>query len=570
MALTTTCPTCNTQFKIVPDLLRVHHGLVRCGNCSFVYDANTTLVHSADEAPELPPPAAPTAASDWSNKPAVQALLSGNGGKSNLTDLNADTAVPGSLTDDAAHKAANKAAHAAKPSKFAKKPALDTQTLNVQAFDVQNGTHNPSHYADTSPLIEVTDSTETESVSVSQPLAANTRHAEASPRSLLRKRVASVVPSRANALNTALSQAEPDTLLFHSLLFVDDEASTEGEASSVKNQNTADALDFEQALAQEQALARRRARKKRYLEQKAEAQALAIENGSDASLDTGTAISSVNPVNGLSRGLGVLAGLKLAKNIDKGTNKNTNKSTDKTTDRTNDKAQQALLIPSQFDTQNVQFDTTIAPPSQGGGVGLKQASSLKSGEHAHNLELAKNTDSAEFAVKARVLQKISPLLWSMSLLAGIALLVQLALAYRHWIVNQVPALKPAFEAACEPLGCTLEPVQWVGVLNLDALSVSRMGNASAGGAPYQLQATLRNTSSLQVQVPALELSLSNPTGELVARKTIDLSELTAANAVLQPHSDLQLDAVLMLSADTAGYTGRLVYPSPKINTSPKP
>jgi predicted Zn finger-like uncharacterized protein len=43
MALITRCPVCGTQFKVVPDQLRISEGWVRCGQCAEVFDASSDL-----------------------------------------------------------------------------------------------------------------------------------------------------------------------------------------------------------------------------------------------------------------------------------------------------------------------------------------------------------------------------------------------------------------------------------------------------------------------------------------------------------------------------------------------
>ena len=43
MSLITRCPACATQFKVVPDQLKLSDGWVRCGHCSDVFDANRYL-----------------------------------------------------------------------------------------------------------------------------------------------------------------------------------------------------------------------------------------------------------------------------------------------------------------------------------------------------------------------------------------------------------------------------------------------------------------------------------------------------------------------------------------------
>lgn len=72
MALMTACPQCQTQFKIVPDQLRLHNGLVRCGACNHVFDASKVLL----TVPTLTP-AVPSDQDEpvWKNKAVVQALM---------------------------------------------------------------------------------------------------------------------------------------------------------------------------------------------------------------------------------------------------------------------------------------------------------------------------------------------------------------------------------------------------------------------------------------------------------------------------------------------------------------
>jgi predicted Zn finger-like uncharacterized protein len=57
MALATRCPHCQTVFRIVPDQLKLHRGLVRCGHCREVFDG---VLHQVE--PPMRPPSAPTPA----------------------------------------------------------------------------------------------------------------------------------------------------------------------------------------------------------------------------------------------------------------------------------------------------------------------------------------------------------------------------------------------------------------------------------------------------------------------------------------------------------------------------
>jgi len=52
MALATTCPHCNKTFRVAPDQLKLHGGIVRCGACNEVFDGNTALVDLGAIAPQ--------------------------------------------------------------------------------------------------------------------------------------------------------------------------------------------------------------------------------------------------------------------------------------------------------------------------------------------------------------------------------------------------------------------------------------------------------------------------------------------------------------------------------------
>lgn len=62
MNLVTSCPTCGTLFRVVPDQLRISDGWVRCGQCAKVFDAHLQMQAVATEPTLLAPPAEAVAA----------------------------------------------------------------------------------------------------------------------------------------------------------------------------------------------------------------------------------------------------------------------------------------------------------------------------------------------------------------------------------------------------------------------------------------------------------------------------------------------------------------------------
>lgn len=62
MSMITKCPSCSTAFRVTPQQLQAHHGMVRCGRCATVFDGFKTLAaqaadmsHAAALAPAPPP-----------------------------------------------------------------------------------------------------------------------------------------------------------------------------------------------------------------------------------------------------------------------------------------------------------------------------------------------------------------------------------------------------------------------------------------------------------------------------------------------------------------------------------
>jgi predicted Zn finger-like uncharacterized protein len=66
MSLTTSCPSCGTMFRVVPDQLKISEGWVRCGHCSEVFDATAHLAEeivleaAAEPAPVQEPAQVPS------------------------------------------------------------------------------------------------------------------------------------------------------------------------------------------------------------------------------------------------------------------------------------------------------------------------------------------------------------------------------------------------------------------------------------------------------------------------------------------------------------------------------
>ena len=144
-----------------------------------------------------------------------------------------------------------------------------------------------------------------------------------------------------------------------------------------------------------------------------------------------------------------------------------------------------------------------------------------------------------------------------AVLLGLAALLQCALLAHDSLAAHLPASAPALRTLCQVAGCQLQPLR-----RLDALAVGSSGlNRVDGAALYRLQLVLHNRASTSVMMPALELSLTDPQGQLVSRRVLQLAELGLAQSVLKAGQDVPIK-VLMAAGDQRidGYTVDLFYP----------
>ncbi len=147
-----------------------------------------------------------------------------------------------------------------------------------------------------------------------------------------------------------------------------------------------------------------------------------------------------------------------------------------------------------------------------------------------------------------------------AVLLGLAALLQSALLAHDRLAAHLPATAPALRALCRVAGCQLQPLR-----RLDALSVGSSGlNRVEGSALYRLQLVLHNRADTAVMAPALELSLTDPQGQLVSRRVLQLSELAdlgLAQSVLKPGQDVPIKVLMATGAQRIdGYTVDLFYP----------
>ncbi|OSZ64727.1 zinc-ribbon and DUF3426 domain-containing protein [Hydrogenophaga sp. IBVHS2] len=145
------------------------------------------------------------------------------------------------------------------------------------------------------------------------------------------------------------------------------------------------------------------------------------------------------------------------------------------------------------------------------------------------------------------------------LLLGGLLAAQWAFHQRSWLAARHPALKPLLVQACEPLGCSVEPLRRIDAIVIESATlVRRLGQF------HSFDIVLQNTGDLPLAAPALELSLTDVGDRVIARRVFLPSEWPEAVTELPPRATVPVSFRLSIASSDdlpmAGYRALVFYP----------
>ena len=141
---------------------------------------------------------------------------------------------------------------------------------------------------------------------------------------------------------------------------------------------------------------------------------------------------------------------------------------------------------------------------------------------------------------------------------GLLLIAHAALLHRDAIAAHWPHAAPLLAGLCAPLGCRVEPLRRLDSLAVENSGLTQLDNAAL----YRLQVSLRNRDRLPLLAPALDLTLTDSRGDVVARKVLSGRDFGADTPVqVAPGSELALQAVLDAGERrVTGYSIEIFYP----------
>jgi hypothetical protein len=137
---------------------------------------------------------------------------------------------------------------------------------------------------------------------------------------------------------------------------------------------------------------------------------------------------------------------------------------------------------------------------------------------------------------------------------------QIAYDERDRIVAYEPSLKPWFQTICQSLKCTISPLRRIDSVAIDSSSFSKL---RAG--EYRLNLTLKNTATVALAVPAVELTLTDTQDQPVVRRVFSSAELGAKSDTLAAGAEWPASVAMAVKITSAadriaGYRVLAFYP----------
>lgn len=143
-------------------------------------------------------------------------------------------------------------------------------------------------------------------------------------------------------------------------------------------------------------------------------------------------------------------------------------------------------------------------------------------------------------------------------LLGLLLTLQTAHHFRDTVAARWPGTRPLLLSWCDLAGCSIGTPMRIDDIVVDSTALGRLGSNDDA---LRLSVTLRNRGQLPVALPSIDLSLTDTSGQLLARRVLAPRDFQARVAALAPGADIALQAPLSTgSSRVSGFTVEVFYP----------
>ncbi len=149
------------------------------------------------------------------------------------------------------------------------------------------------------------------------------------------------------------------------------------------------------------------------------------------------------------------------------------------------------------------------------------------------------------------------LLLSISVLLLGCLVLQVGHHFRDLVAARWPSLRPAVVSWCDAVGCRIDAPRRIEDISVEHTALARVGTSDS----FRLSVTLRNRSAIGLALPSVELSLTDGSGLLIARRALAPRDFRTASEVLPAAGESPLQLTLSAGGPrVSGYTVEIFYP----------
>jgi hypothetical protein len=148
----------------------------------------------------------------------------------------------------------------------------------------------------------------------------------------------------------------------------------------------------------------------------------------------------------------------------------------------------------------------------------------------------------------------------LGLLGLLGLALQAVWLFKDPLATYQPALKPILELVCQQVGCQIRPLQKTEAVVIDFASIDLLRSEHPldemvlEAPQWVLQINLRNSDTVPVATPWVELTLTDVQDKPVVRKVLNLSEW-GTPAVMAPGEITEHELLLSLKRENASFMG---------------
>lgn len=139
---------------------------------------------------------------------------------------------------------------------------------------------------------------------------------------------------------------------------------------------------------------------------------------------------------------------------------------------------------------------------------------------------------------------------ALSAVMVVMLVFQWALQRRDDLAAVNPALASLLQGACSLTGCEIRPPRHIDSLVIDSSTFNRIATDA-----YRLTFVIKNTGSIPVEVPSLEVTLTDPQDQALIRRVVIPAQFGVSTATLAARSDVSGSLSIKVTTETGPPNG---------------